>query len=77
MVEWARAVKEALDVPVIAVGRLENPHLADRVIREGKADLVAVGRGMLRSPYWASEASIALGGKPLTPLAYERGYIGI
>jgi len=77
MVEWARAFKEALDVPVIAVGRLENPHLADRVIREGKADLVAVGRGMLRSPYWASEASIALGGKPLTPQAYERGYIGI
>lgn len=74
MVELAAAFKEALGVPVIAVGRLEDPWLADQVIREGKADLVAVGRGMLRNPYWASEASIALGGEPLTPKAYDRAY---
>jgi 2,4-dienoyl-CoA reductase-like NADH-dependent reductase (Old Yellow Enzyme family) len=74
MVDYARAFKEALGVPVIAVGRLEDPHLADRVIREEAADLVAVGRGMLRNPYWANEAAIALGREPLTPKAYERAY---
>ncbi len=73
-VEFARHIREALQAPVIAVGRLENFRLADQVIREGQADLVAVGRGMLRSPYWASEASLALGGGPLTPKPYERAY---
>lgn len=70
----SEAYKAALEQPIIAVGRLEDPELADRVIREGKADLVAVGRGMLRQPYWASEASMALGGKPLTAKPYERAY---
>jgi 2,4-dienoyl-CoA reductase-like NADH-dependent reductase (Old Yellow Enzyme family) len=59
---------------VIAVGRLEDPKLADLVIREEKADLVAVARGMLRTPYWANEASLLLRGEPLTPKAYERAY---
>ncbi|MDI3327620.1 MAG: NADH:flavin oxidoreductase/NADH oxidase [Alicyclobacillaceae bacterium] len=73
-VEFAHAVKTALNVPVIAVGRLEDPRLADRVIREGKADLAAVARGMLRNPYWADEASLLLKGEPLTPKAYRRAY---
>lgn len=73
-IDLADAYKAALELPIIAVGRLEDPELADRVIREGKADLVAVGRGMLRQPYWASEASIALGGEPLTAKPYERAY---
>ena len=73
-VEFARHIREALQAPVIAVGRLEDFRLADQVIREEKANLVAIGRGKLRSPYWASEASIALGGEPLTPKSYERAY---
>ncbi|WP_251548793.1 NADH:flavin oxidoreductase/NADH oxidase [Neobacillus muris] len=72
--DLAQAIKAALNIPVIAVGRMEDPKLADEAVREGKADLVAVGRGMLRSPYWASEASIALGGKPLTPRPVAPAY---
>jgi NADPH2 dehydrogenase len=74
-VDFATHIRKALNCPVIAVGRLENPQLAAQVIQEDKADLVAIGREMLRSPYWANEASIALGKGPLTPKAYERGYI--
>ncbi|MDI3256568.1 MAG: NADH:flavin oxidoreductase/NADH oxidase [Kyrpidia sp.] len=73
-VEYAHTLRRALGVPVIAVGKLQDPRLADQVIREEKADLVAVGRGMLRNPYWANEASLLLGGNPLTPKAYERAY---
>lgn len=73
-VDLAYAIKKSLDVPVIAVGRLEDPHLADRVIRDEIADLVAVGRGMLRNPYWANKASLVLGGKPLTPRALAAAY---
>ncbi|MDQ0232050.1 NADH:flavin oxidoreductase/NADH oxidase [Metabacillus malikii] len=72
--DFAKELKAALQVPTIAVGRLEDPKLCDEAIREKKADLVAVGRGMLRNPYWANEASLALGGKPLTPRPLAAGY---
>ncbi|KHF39908.1 NADH:flavin oxidoreductase/NADH oxidase [Halalkalibacter okhensis] len=73
-VDLAQAVKQALNIPVIAVGRMEDAQFSDEVVREGKADLVAVGRGMLRSPFWANEASLALGGEILTPNALRAGY---
>jgi len=60
-VPLARKIKEALDVPVIAVGRLESPHLADAVIGNHDADLVAIGRGVLRNPNWTIEAAKQLG----------------
>ncbi|GER67504.1 NADPH dehydrogenase [Weizmannia acidilactici] len=73
-VPLARQIKEALDVPVIAVGRLDDPVLANAVIGNEEADLVAVGRGMLRNPYWALEAGIALGKDPGVPVQYDRGF---
>jgi 2,4-dienoyl-CoA reductase-like NADH-dependent reductase (Old Yellow Enzyme family) len=73
-VPFAEAVRKATGLPVIAVGVLKDPFLCDQIIREGKADLVAVGREMLRNPYWANEAAIALGNDPLTPKPYERAY---
>ena len=73
-VDLAQAIKSAVDVPVIAVGRMEDATLSDQVIREGKADLVAVGRGMLRNPYWANEASLTLGGGTLIPVPLKAGF---
>lgn len=46
----AAAVKEVVDVPVIAVGRLHDPHLAERVLAEGRADFVAMARPLLADP---------------------------
>ena len=48
-VDFAAAVKAAVRVPVIAVGRIE-PATADRLIRDGKADLVSFGRKLLADP---------------------------
>lgn len=59
-VPLAREIKKALNVPVIAVGRLDEPATANSVIGNEEADLVAVGRGMLRNPHWALEAASAL-----------------
>lgn len=73
-VNLATAIKNALGVPVITVGRMENCEMADEVVLSGKADLVAVGRGMLRNPYWANEASLRLRQEPITPKAYQRAY---
>ena len=46
----ARKVKDVVDVPVIAVGRFDDPALADAVIGRGDADLVAFGRQLLADP---------------------------
>ena len=46
----AAAVKSAVDIPVITVGRIRNPAMADQIIREGKADLVSMGRALLADP---------------------------
>ncbi|WP_424765625.1 NADH:flavin oxidoreductase/NADH oxidase [Paenibacillus sp. sgz302251] len=73
-VPMARAFKEALQVPVIAVGLLDDPKLAEATLANEDADLVAVARGMLRDPYWALHAIQAVKGKATPPKQYERGY---
>lgn len=70
----ARAYKEALDVPVIAVGRLDTPELANAVIGNEDADLVAVGRGMLRNPYWTLEAASQLQKETAISKQYTAGF---
>ncbi len=73
-VPMARAIKEALQVPVIAVGRLDEPALANSVIGNEEADLVAVGRGMLRNPYWTLEAATILRKEIGIPQQYIAGF---
>ncbi len=46
----AAAVKEVVDVPVIAVGRLHDPVRAESVLADGRADFVALGRPLLADP---------------------------
>jgi len=46
----AAAVRQAVDVPVIAVGRLHDPDLAEQVLADGRADFVALGRPLLADP---------------------------
>ncbi len=70
----ARAIKRALQTPVIAVGSLDDPILANAVIGNEEADLVAVGRGMLRNPHWALEASARLGKEMAVPKQYASAF---
>lgn len=51
-VDLVSKVKEAVQIPVIIAGRMDNPDIAARTIKEGKADMVAIGRGLLADPYW-------------------------
>lgn len=48
----ARAIKARVAVPVIAVGRLHDPALAERLLTEGQADMVALGRQLIADPGW-------------------------
>lgn len=47
--ELAGAIKKAVTVPVIAVGRI-TPEAGERVLKENKADLIAIGQGLLVDP---------------------------
>ena len=46
----AEGIKKAVKVPVIAVGKIHDPFLAEDTIRQGKADLVAMGRALIADP---------------------------
>ena len=72
-VPFARKFKEELNMPVIAVGNLNDPQVAEEALANGDADLVAVGRGMLNDPYWALHAIKAVSGTVTPPSQYARG----
>jgi NADPH2 dehydrogenase len=55
-VPYAQAIKAAVTVPVMVTGGIGEPSLADRVVREGWADLVGIGRAMLNDADWAAKA---------------------
>jgi len=57
MVHLAKGVKEAVGIPVITVGRINDPTLAEEIIRDGKADLVAMGRALFADPYLPRKAA--------------------
>ena len=50
------AIKARVNIPVIGVGRIVDPALADQLIREGKIDMVAVGRAQLADPEWCNKS---------------------
>lgn len=71
-VPFAEAVHKA-GVMSMAVGLIRDPAHAESILREGKADLVAIAREALYNPHWPAQAALALGADPdwsLWPDAY-------
>jgi 2,4-dienoyl-CoA reductase-like NADH-dependent reductase (Old Yellow Enzyme family)/thioredoxin reductase len=50
------AVKRVVSVPVICVGRITTPEVAEAILARGDADMVAIARGLLADPLWANKA---------------------
>jgi 2,4-dienoyl-CoA reductase-like NADH-dependent reductase (Old Yellow Enzyme family)/thioredoxin reductase len=55
-VHLAEAVKQVVSIPVVAVGRIKHADMADRIIAEGRADAVAMGRALLADPELPNKA---------------------
>jgi 2,4-dienoyl-CoA reductase-like NADH-dependent reductase (Old Yellow Enzyme family) len=70
----AEAVKHGAGILTAAVGLITAPAQADEIIRNGRADVVLVGREMLRNPHWALQAAQALKQSAPVPPQYLRGY---
>ena len=55
MVNLSEKVKKVTSLPVITVGRLHYPEAAEKALTEGKADFIAIGRGLLSEPEWVNK----------------------
>jgi NADPH2 dehydrogenase len=71
-VPFAQAVKEATGVTTMAVGLITEPKQAEEIVASGKADMVALARGMLYDPRWGWHAAAELGGQVDAPPQYWR-----
>jgi 2,4-dienoyl-CoA reductase-like NADH-dependent reductase (Old Yellow Enzyme family) len=71
-VPLARAVKQAVSMPVVAVGLITDYEQAEAIVGTGDADMVALARGMLYDPRWPWHAAAHLGAKVQAPPQYHR-----
>jgi 2,4-dienoyl-CoA reductase-like NADH-dependent reductase (Old Yellow Enzyme family) len=71
-VPLAERVRTEAEVPVAAVGAITNPRHADALVRNGRADVVLLGREHLRDPYFAHHAARDLGVDAAWPPQYRR-----
>jgi 2,4-dienoyl-CoA reductase-like NADH-dependent reductase (Old Yellow Enzyme family) len=70
--EFAERVRNEAKIPTAAVGLITSPAQADHIVRSGQADLVLLGREILRNPYWTLEAAHELGHTQDWPAQYLR-----
>ena len=71
-VPFAEKVRREAAIPTLAVGLITTPELAEEIVFNGRADLVALGRELLRNPYWPLHAASALHEDVTWPVQYER-----
>jgi 2,4-dienoyl-CoA reductase-like NADH-dependent reductase (Old Yellow Enzyme family) len=71
-VPFAAQIRRETEIGTMAVGLITTPEMADGIVREGQADLVALGRELLRHPYWPLDAAAALGQEMDWPRQYRR-----
>lgn len=72
MTGFSAAVREQASIATTAVGMILTGQQAEAIIAEGKADMVAIGRGMLDDPRWGHHAAAALGQTPRLPAQYAK-----
>ena len=71
-VPFAEIVRNEVGLATIAVGMITEPRQAEAIVAEGRADLVALARGMLFDPRWPWRAAAELGGTVAGPRQYWR-----
>lgn len=74
-VAYSTAMKEAVSIPVTAVGKLDNAGLSEYILQNKQADLILEGRGLLRNVNWLADAAKELHDSAFRVYndSYERG----
>lgn len=72
-VKFAEIIKEKTGIPVVAGGLIIDPNMAEEILQNNRADMVFIGRALLRNPYWPLQADHELSNETNWPVQYERG----
>jgi NADPH2 dehydrogenase len=72
-VKFAETIKEKTVLPVVAGGLVIDPNMAEEILQNNRADLIFIGRALLRNPYWPLQADYELSNETNWPVQYERG----
>lgn len=73
-VPFAARIRQETSMPTAAVGLITEPEQAEKILANGEADAVLLGRELLRDPYWARRAAAELGAEIRTPAPYHRSW---
>lgn len=75
-VPFAAAIREQAQIATATVGLITEPMQAAQIVGNGQADIVLIGREMLRNPHWPLKAAMVLRQSPekLSPNQYKRSY---
>jgi NADPH2 dehydrogenase len=69
---YSEIIKNRCNIPTIAGGLITSPLMAEEILNNKRADLVYLGRELLRNPYWAFSAANQLGDNIEWPIQYQR-----
>jgi NADPH2 dehydrogenase len=67
-------IRKECGKPTITVGLITNEEMAEEILQDGRADLVALGRELLRSPYWPVNVAAEHGISGYVPEPYHRAF---
>jgi len=73
-VKYSEQIKTECDIKTMTVGKITNISMVEELLNNDRCDLVALGRELLRNPYFALDAAKGKH-KETLPRQYERGYI--
>jgi len=73
-VALAESIKRECSIPTIAVGLISNEEMVEEILGNQRADLVALGRELLRNPYWVLQAAHNHREQIDYPIPYEQAF---
>lgn len=74
-VKFAETIKKETGISVGTVGLINSAELAEEILQNERADLIFVGRELLRNPHWPYKAAKELGYSLEGPFQYRRGWL--
>lgn len=74
-VKFSEEIKHGADIATSGLGLITSALQAEEILRNDRADLIFLGRVLLRDPYWPRAAAKELGIEIAAPKQYERGWL--
>ncbi|QEE16558.1 NADPH dehydrogenase [Promethearchaeum syntrophicum] len=71
-IDFAHEIKKGINIPILAGGMLSDPDMINKILNGKKADLIWLGRELLRNPYWPLHTSEYFKIEQKKPPQYKR-----